>query len=654
MPGRSPRGGKARDLLTERQQEVLQLIADGRSNSEIAELLDLSLDSMKSVVRDILDKLDVTSREGAVAIWQQESRPGIFSKRRALALLIAAVVVVGSVSIWAFLQGGGDTGSGDAMHVRIAFPRTPLPGLKVIELPSEREVLLIEDLNEIQAPIWSPDGTALVVCVGETRQLAFIDYATGAYDLVGECLRFQSLRADWSPDSTRLLVAGDELRMYTAKGDLLAEQTEATLGFDPEFIYPSPSLWAANSTVLVVGQLRGAILDRDGAIAGRFEAGSLPEFVAFSSPSWRWVSEPADGLFGRGLDQRSFADANVTSSGQGSFGGPGIDWSLLEFVYLKLEAAESGYQVKLSTAAEYRDIFRFVSGTRPPPDILDEIEQRRPADLRALYEARIGVWGWAAAFEPVQSGPDEPRRFSAILQVGDIVYEYEYPDRMFGFNQAFDDRHIVVLNGTEPAPAPLSEVAVSACPIWIEYCQLAVYTITLLEDADVAALIELSTPTFFWCHGRPPPEFETEPCRQSVSELSRYRFEVKDGDDHGAWLTSFDFSIMLGEISGRMRHALPSASDQLGDGRPRVLGFTCPGGGPTAECDPESFTVTWIERGTGGSTPRRVGATFLVAGSISGIDVLETESEVLAALADPADRQDDSLWRVVLWSPEDQ
>src|SRR6185437_6693077 len=79
MPGRAvienPR-------LTHRQQQVVAMLADGYSNREIAEALDISLDGAKWHVGEILLKLNVDSREEAAAWWltreQRARRPRSF------------------------------------------------------------------------------------------------------------------------------------------------------------------------------------------------------------------------------------------------------------------------------------------------------------------------------------------------------------------------------------------------------------------------------------------------------------------------------------------------------------------------------------------------------------------------------------------------
>jgi LuxR family maltose regulon positive regulatory protein len=53
--------------LSEREQEVLQLIADGLTNPEIASRLFLSLNTVKTHTRSVYGKLGVHSRVQAVA-----------------------------------------------------------------------------------------------------------------------------------------------------------------------------------------------------------------------------------------------------------------------------------------------------------------------------------------------------------------------------------------------------------------------------------------------------------------------------------------------------------------------------------------------------------------------------------------------------------
>ncbi|MBD0330182.1 MAG: response regulator transcription factor [Thermoleophilia bacterium] len=61
------------ELLTAREREILQLLADGMSNAEVAARLVISAETVKSHVRHILAKLEADTRTQAVAIALRES-----------------------------------------------------------------------------------------------------------------------------------------------------------------------------------------------------------------------------------------------------------------------------------------------------------------------------------------------------------------------------------------------------------------------------------------------------------------------------------------------------------------------------------------------------------------------------------------------------
>jgi DNA-binding NarL/FixJ family response regulator len=66
--------GTERDgLLTAREREILQLLADGMSNADVAKKLFISQETVKSHVRHILAKLEADTRTQAVAIALRES-----------------------------------------------------------------------------------------------------------------------------------------------------------------------------------------------------------------------------------------------------------------------------------------------------------------------------------------------------------------------------------------------------------------------------------------------------------------------------------------------------------------------------------------------------------------------------------------------------
>ena len=61
--------GKDKDeMLTGREREILQLLADGMSNQDVAAKLFISQETVKSHVRHILSKLEADTRTHAVAI----------------------------------------------------------------------------------------------------------------------------------------------------------------------------------------------------------------------------------------------------------------------------------------------------------------------------------------------------------------------------------------------------------------------------------------------------------------------------------------------------------------------------------------------------------------------------------------------------------
>ena len=68
-----PRRSRDRDRLSPRELEILQLMADGLENEEIARELYISPETVKSHVRRILQKLGAHSRTYAVAVALRRS-----------------------------------------------------------------------------------------------------------------------------------------------------------------------------------------------------------------------------------------------------------------------------------------------------------------------------------------------------------------------------------------------------------------------------------------------------------------------------------------------------------------------------------------------------------------------------------------------------
>jgi len=66
-------GKEGTDMLTAREREILQLLADGMSNADVAQKLFISQETVKSHVRHILTKLEADTRTHAVAIALRDS-----------------------------------------------------------------------------------------------------------------------------------------------------------------------------------------------------------------------------------------------------------------------------------------------------------------------------------------------------------------------------------------------------------------------------------------------------------------------------------------------------------------------------------------------------------------------------------------------------
>ncbi|MEX0683682.1 MAG: LuxR C-terminal-related transcriptional regulator [Dehalococcoidia bacterium] len=84
------------DLLTSREAQVLDLIREGSTNPQIAEHLDISVETVKQHVSQVLAKLGVTTREEAAA-WQPEQEHRWWSTPRAAFALGGSAIVVAAL-----------------------------------------------------------------------------------------------------------------------------------------------------------------------------------------------------------------------------------------------------------------------------------------------------------------------------------------------------------------------------------------------------------------------------------------------------------------------------------------------------------------------------------------------------------------------------
>jgi PAS domain S-box-containing protein len=73
LPGPDRRRNARALRLTGRELEILQLIADGLGNRDIAQQLSVSLETVKTHIRRVLGKLEARSRAHAVAVaWRKD------------------------------------------------------------------------------------------------------------------------------------------------------------------------------------------------------------------------------------------------------------------------------------------------------------------------------------------------------------------------------------------------------------------------------------------------------------------------------------------------------------------------------------------------------------------------------------------------------
>jgi len=71
-PEPEPDVGRPQQVLSERELEVLQLVSEGLKNREIAERLFISENTVRTHLRNILDKLHVQNRVQAAALLRQK------------------------------------------------------------------------------------------------------------------------------------------------------------------------------------------------------------------------------------------------------------------------------------------------------------------------------------------------------------------------------------------------------------------------------------------------------------------------------------------------------------------------------------------------------------------------------------------------------
>ena len=76
-------------MLTSRQREILQLVAEGKSTKEVAQMLDLSVKTVETHRAQIMDRLGIRDLAGLVALRRPHG-PGLRSQPIVQALVLPA------------------------------------------------------------------------------------------------------------------------------------------------------------------------------------------------------------------------------------------------------------------------------------------------------------------------------------------------------------------------------------------------------------------------------------------------------------------------------------------------------------------------------------------------------------------------------------
>jgi DNA-binding CsgD family transcriptional regulator len=211
-----PRGSSTRVRLhdlTDTQRQVLDLIAQGKTNYEIGQALGLTLDGAKYHVTEILNKLGVDSREGAAAIAGIPSRRASLASRlasrRVLATAAAAAAVVIGVGAVLGLLSEGDESSVPVMRVAFLQGAPFTQEVRIVVVDADGNQHPIGDPGGFRRLAWSSDARHLMAYeAGENSQHVWIFDTESGHAAGWEPAGISSFA--WSPDGRHLAVVSDE------------------------------------------------------------------------------------------------------------------------------------------------------------------------------------------------------------------------------------------------------------------------------------------------------------------------------------------------------------------------------------------------------------------------------------------------------------
>ena len=169
--------------LTPRQREVLDLLAANRTNYEIAQQLDISLDGAKWHVREVLARLGVGSREEAAELWRRERSPlrrvpfaGILVRiGLAKALIGAGAVVAVAATVIGVAAVRGDPADPPSSSQPVETPAPPADEL----LPRSD----IPEVDDLLLALRTRDGLAVTAMLAATPTGLLDEAAVSGPDL---------------------------------------------------------------------------------------------------------------------------------------------------------------------------------------------------------------------------------------------------------------------------------------------------------------------------------------------------------------------------------------------------------------------------------------------------------------------------------------
>ena len=288
------------ESLSEREMAVLDLIARGNTNPEIAEELGIRFETANWYVSEVLQKLQVPSREAAAAEYRRYNRPAA-KLIRALAgvpLLLrwggAATAILVTAAVIVALNVPDDREIGGAQWLiayvegdEIGVEPEPAP-IRIVDMKTGEQW----DLGEPDtwgAVAWSPSGDRLLA-MRRSGEIALLSYPDGSaldFEAPEANPSLRLYEASWSPDGRRFFVAGT---MFDKDGDRLWT-------FDQPIQYET---WAPDGRHIALARENhlAIVLAKDGTVVFEGEA----------SPS-NWLSATQVGALsvnpGLSFDERA-------------------------------------------------------------------------------------------------------------------------------------------------------------------------------------------------------------------------------------------------------------------------------------------------------------------------------------------------------------